>query len=456
MIPIEGPGAAAGDLADLESALRDQTGLSLASSLARALHVSFRNAARQLGLGIGELRDRVLAGDARWVGALVDASVIGETYFFRHPEQLEALRDTLFRTAEPARPLSIWSAGCSTGEEPYSIGMALVESGRPAGLDEILATDVSERALGVARAGVYGAWSLRRLDAERRRRFLRETPPAFEVAPELRRMVRLARHNLVKDAPPGSGFDLVLCRNVLIYFDSRTAGEVLRRLVAALRPGGLLVLGPAEIPLAAPLALESSEVGDATLLRNQPTRAALARKQGGDRRRPDPGPAATPVRARAARPGPGNAEVEGDAGGGTPAGERSTGCSAPVKAADELSPELFLLVSMAAEVRGDLPGAVEAARRAVYLDPRSAMGHATLAVLYRRLGHDGEARRARRNGLRALDGLDDDAIVGSGDSITVGALRRALAAGDERLRRRGTGRWSRTDEGAGGGGKEAP
>ncbi len=447
MITVDRAGAAAGHLADLEGALRDHTGLSLTGSLAHALHLAFQNAARQAGLGIGELRDRVLAGDARWLGALVDASMVGETYFFRHPEQMAALQERLFRTADPARPLSIWSAGCSSGEEAYSLGMALVEAGRPPGLDEILATDVSERALAVARAGVYGAWSLRRLDAERRRRFLRAAHAGSEVVPEIRRVVRLARHNLVKDALPGGDFDLVLCRNVLIYFDSRTAGEVLRRLAAALRPGGLLVLGPTEIPLAASLAMELLEIGGATLLRNRPAQVAPPPAPGGDRPRP--------VAAQVARTCPAGSPVAHQGAVEAPPARRSSGYSPPPEPADELDPEPFLLLSMAAEARGDLPGAVEAARRAAYLDPRSAVAHATLATLYRRLGRDGEARRARRNALRALRGLDDGDVLWSADSITAGALRRALAAGDERLRRDGPGRRSRTVPGSGAG-KEAP
>ncbi len=448
MIAADWRAAAASHLADLECALRDHTGLSLAGPLAHALHMGFENIAREAGLGIGELRDRVLAGDARWVEALVDASMVGETYFFRHPEQMAALQEALFRAADPSRPLSIWSAGCASGEEPYSLGMALVEVGRPAGLDEILATDVSGRALGMARAGVYGAWSMRRLDAGRRRRFLRGTPPATEVVPELRRMVRLARHNLIKDALPGSDFDLVLCRNVLMYFDSRTAGDVLRRLVAAVRPGGLLVLGPTEIPLAASLAMESLEIGGATLLRNRPARVAPPPAPGADRPRP--------VAARVAGARPAGSPARRDGAGEAAPARRSTGCSPPEKPADELDPDPFLVLSMAAEARGDLTGAVEAARRAVYLDPRSAVAHATLAVLYRRLGRDGEVRRATRNALQALSGLDDGDVLWRGDSITAGALRRALAAGDERLRRPGPGRRSRSLQGPGQAARETP
>jgi chemotaxis protein methyltransferase CheR len=95
-------------------------------------------------------------------------------------------------------------------------------------------------------------------------------------------------------------------------------------------------------------------------------------------------------------------------------------------AAREQSPESYLLVSMASEARGDLKGAVEAVRRALYLDPDLAVGHATLVPLYRRMGQHGEADRARRNALRVLEGLHEGTVLRGVESITAGALRQAL------------------------------
>jgi chemotaxis protein methyltransferase CheR len=163
--------------------------------------------------------------------------------------------------------MRIWSAGCATGEEAYSVAIALLEAGRRSAGDTIVATDVSVRGLHAARAAVYGERALRWLPAALGERWL-EPGALRRVAAEVRALVTFERHNLVRDPPPAAApFDVVLCRNVLIYFTPETAATVLYRLVAALAPGGFLVLGPVELPLARALELEWVTDGGATLLR---------------------------------------------------------------------------------------------------------------------------------------------------------------------------------------------
>ncbi|BDG04068.1 CheR family methyltransferase [Anaeromyxobacter oryzae] len=245
-------------------ALARVAGLSLSGGLSQALADALAAAAAERGEPAAALAARAAAGDADALALLVEHAVVTETAFWRHPEQLDAIAR---RAAAAPGPLAIWCAGCATGEEPYSVAMALLDAGR-AGADRIVATDLSARALAAAGEARYRPRALRRL------------PPALErwlepadedgarrVRAEVRAAVRLARHNVVSDPPPPGGpFDVVLCRNVLIYFEAPVAADVLRRLVAALRPGGALVLGPVELPLAAPLPLEPLEVGAATLL----------------------------------------------------------------------------------------------------------------------------------------------------------------------------------------------
>ena len=252
------------ELAGVEEVLVRACGLSLTSGLGEALRSAVLEAAASLGLVAAELLDRLRAADRAAIAALVEHSVVGETYFYRHPEQLAALQRHLF--ARPG-PLTVWCAGCATGEEPYSLAMALLEGGRAGAGDRILATDVSERALERARGGVYGSWSLRRLPAELLGRYLGGDGEARGVVPRVREMVSFACHNLVTDPPPASPFDLVACRNVLIYFDPVVAAAVVYRLLGAVRPGGFLALGPVELSLAAPLAVEWVEAFGATLLR---------------------------------------------------------------------------------------------------------------------------------------------------------------------------------------------
>ena len=253
------------DLAGVEEVLVRACGLSLGSGLGLALRGAVLDAAGSLGLGAAELVARLRAAEPAAIEALVEHSVVGETCFYRHPEQFAALQRHLF--VQPG-PIRAWCAGCATGEEPYSLAVALLEAGRRGAGDLVLGTDVSERALERARRGAYGPWSLRRLPAELLgRHFVVGTAEARAVAPPAREMVSFARHNLVADSPPGGPFDLVLCRNVLIYFAPAVAGEVLPRLLSAVRPGGFLALGPVELSLAASLAAERVEAFGATLLR---------------------------------------------------------------------------------------------------------------------------------------------------------------------------------------------
>lgn len=253
-------------LAEVARVLADEAGVSLWGGLEPALRDGLDAAAAALGEEPASLARRIVAREPAALAALVEHSVVAETVFWRHPEQLEAIGRI---AAESPGPLAIWSAGCATGEEPYSVAMALLEAGRLGKGDRILATDVSERSLEVAEAAVYGPRSLRKLPPGIAERWL---PGAAErkVAAEARALVRFARHNLVSDAaPPGGPFDLVLCRNVLIYFTPETAATVLYALVGALHPGGLLVLGPVELPLASALDLDWVEDGGATFLRRQ-------------------------------------------------------------------------------------------------------------------------------------------------------------------------------------------
>src|SRR5215210_8488413 len=160
---------------------------------------------------------------------LLDAVTVQETYFFRNPPQMEALRrrilpELLRRSAGRDRPLTIWSAGCSTGEEPYTLAMLLLELSPMLGhrpRARIVATDVSVAALDVARRGVYSGRSVESVPPMQRDRWFEPTGGgSLAVRDEVRRMVELQAHNLVADpAPFGPGdVDLVVCRNVTIYF----------------------------------------------------------------------------------------------------------------------------------------------------------------------------------------------------------------------------------------------
>ncbi|QRE73170.1 CheR family methyltransferase [Methylobacterium aquaticum] len=185
----------------------------------------------------------------------VNAFTVNETYFNREEHQLRCLTGSLMAAVTAGRtrsdPIRIWSMPCATGEEPYSVALWLLEHW-PAVDDweiEIVGSDIDTRALAAAETGRYGARALGRLPpALVSRYFTREDEASWRILPDLRNSVRFSRHNLVD----GTGmaqegrFDIVFCRNVLIYFDDESRKVAAANLFAALRPGGFLCLGHTE------------------------------------------------------------------------------------------------------------------------------------------------------------------------------------------------------------------
>ncbi|NUU16983.1 protein-glutamate O-methyltransferase CheR [Cellulomonas humilata] len=182
---------------------------------------------------------------------VVEALTTNETSWFRDSTPFGALRSTVVpavvATRGPATRLRVWSAACSTGQEPYSIAMTLADCLPSSASFDILATDLSEQVLTRARAGHYSQLEVNRgLPAPMLVRHFARAGAGWEVAPQLRTHVTFRPHNLL-DAPPAGGpFDVVFLRNVLIYFDLPTKRAILRRLRQVLRPDGALLLGAAE------------------------------------------------------------------------------------------------------------------------------------------------------------------------------------------------------------------
>ena len=187
---------------------------------------------------------------------LLDAVTVQETHFFRNPPQMEALRrkilpDLLGRAGGRKRPLTIWSAGCSTGEEPYTLAMLLLELSPMLGTQtqaRILGTDVSSQALRAAGRATYTGRTLDATPPMVRDRWLEPEGGSWTVKEQARRLVELRLHNLVTDpAPFGPGeVDLIVCRNVTIYFDRETTAAIMSGFAGLLAEGGYLLLGHSE------------------------------------------------------------------------------------------------------------------------------------------------------------------------------------------------------------------
>jgi chemotaxis protein methyltransferase CheR len=183
---------------------------------------------------------------------LVDELTINETYFFRERAQLAALIGEIvpeLRAERGGRPLGIWSAGCSSGEEPYSVVMLALEAGLVPGRDlRVYASDVSHRMLRRAREGVYRDASFRETEAPARERWFRPDAGGWRIADEVKKHVDFMHLNLFdasKLALLGT-MDVVLCRNVIIYFDASGKRRTIDGFFEKLRPGGYLLLGHSE------------------------------------------------------------------------------------------------------------------------------------------------------------------------------------------------------------------
>lgn len=186
-------------------------------------------------------------------GHMLSALTTNVTRFFREPHHFEDLRrrtlPPLIARARAGGRVRIWSAGCSTGMEPYSIGLCVLEAWPEAAQADvrILATDINPRVLAEGRAGRYPAEALRDApEALRRRWFAEAAPGVFEAAPALRALISFRELNLMGDWPMKGRFDVVFCRNVAIYFDEPTQCRIWSRIAAQIAPGGRLCIGHSE------------------------------------------------------------------------------------------------------------------------------------------------------------------------------------------------------------------
>ena len=187
---------------------------------------------------------------------LIDRISTNHTFFFREQEHFSFLREVVLpevmerNAAARQKKLRIWSAGCSSGEEPYSVAIELGKYFQSAIKEwdvAILATDISTSVLAKAESGIYNDNQLQGIDAALRRSFFLQVDQGWQVRPEVRKLVTFRRLNLMLDKYPFRGlFDLILCRNVMIYFDTATREQLVARFARYTQPGGYLFIGHSE------------------------------------------------------------------------------------------------------------------------------------------------------------------------------------------------------------------
>jgi chemotaxis protein methyltransferase CheR len=185
------------------------------------------------------------------IRAMVDILTTNKTNFFRESEHLDYLRKEIITKLEKDQ-IRIWSAGCSSGEEPYSIAITLCETIPDIGNRDIkiLATDISDRMMELARQGIYDESALKGMPAPMKRKYFNKADAGisnrYRVVPQLQSIVSFAKLNLMEDWPMRGLFDVIFCRNVMIYFDKPTQEKLVKRFWSQLREGGYLMVGHSE------------------------------------------------------------------------------------------------------------------------------------------------------------------------------------------------------------------
>lgn len=368
---------------------------------------------------------------------LLDAVTVQETYFFRNPPQMEALRrrilpELLRRSAGRDRPLTIWSAGCSTGEEPYTLAMLLLELSPMLGIHSearIVATDVSAQALDSARRGVYTGRAVETTPSMLRDRWFEPTSGgALAVKDEVRRLVDLRLHNLVTEPPPfGAGeVDLIICRNVTIYFARDTTRNLVGGFHDVLAEGGYLLLGHSETLWQVSDAFTLVPVGDAFVYRrSHDARVAMGPAAPALRpvrlRRPRPLPIPLPSLGLVPKPAPTGLEA---ARAALTAGQYAEAVAAAeaVVAADPLGSEGYVVLGNALSTMGRDGDALAPLRKAIYLDPDAGHAHFMLASSLARLGHHGPAAVSYRAAATSLGLVDPTSLAAMLDGRDVADL----------------------------------
>jgi len=403
--------------------LKERIGLD-ADSIGEALIArAVRQCANRVAHGDLDVYWQHLQGSAEDLQALIEAVVVPETWFFRYPESFVALAQlAVRRVAELAglRPLRVLSLPCSSGEEPYSIAMALLDAGLPETAFQIDALDVSPVVLERAALGRYGRNSFRGNDLAFRDRYFTGEDPDYQLAERVRRRVRLRQGNLLG---PGllageAPYDYLFCRNLLIYFDRATQERAVQVLLRLVRDDGALFIGPAEASLLSSQGLRPLGLAQSfAFLRKAPetpARPAPAAKPWVPQVRHAPVPRPQPVRQAFERPAPAVPSPSlAAASGGEALAEiarlANQGRSEEARqhcerylAAHGPAAQAYYWLGLLADAEGNAEQAQGFYRKALYLQPDHQESLLHLAALLAARGDEEGARRLQERAARGV------------------------------------------------------
>ena len=451
-------------LSDLSGFVASRMGLHFPQERWADLERGVVAAAREFGLPDAEACARRLLSaplTQTHVEILAGHLTVGETYFFREKNSLDALEqhivpELLRSRRDGERRLRIWSAGCCTGEEPYSVAMLLdrVIPDPKEWIVTILATDINPRFLRKAARGVYGEWSFRGApEWVKERYFSRRKDGRLELQPHISGRVTFSYLNLAEDVYPSllnntNAMDVIFCRNVLMYFTAERAQSVARKLHRSLVDGGWLIVSPTETSntlfpsfsaIGFPGAVLYRKIARAEPVAFRP-RAPAPETDALHPRAPAVAPAPVaaelpglPLEAAPATPEPGKASPpeEDDARAPSVAARRCADqgrlaeaiewCEKAI-AADKLNPAHHFLFAAIQQEQGRAEQAVRSLSRALYLDPGFVLAHFALGNIELSRGRRREARRHFANALALLRTRPHDEILAESEGLTAGRL----------------------------------
>ncbi len=392
-------------LATLAALLKERVGLHIRQDGHPALKIA-------LGARFDELKETVKSA-ARYLDVLQSPQgdeelrkllplvTVGKTSFFRDERQFRALEalvpGLLGRARGGGRPVAVWSAGCATGEEPYSIAMTMAEAGADPTHVELVATDVNPEAVTFAAHGAYDSRRVRDVPAPLLARHFDRDGDRYRVRPSLRRLIAAIRpHNLVSAVfprPVDGGWDVIFCRNVIIYFDTPTTQQVLTQFHNALAPGGYLFLGYSESLFRLFEGFELTEVAGAFLYRRPETAVRPTPPSHRPRAVPLSPP---PVHHLDVRP-PRSRRAEGGGRRAEPVSRRG---ETPPEGSPPLAPQEFLDGAIALFAEGRFGAARELLERLLEIRGEDLAVRLTLANLYGILRQPDRARECYSSALQ--------------------------------------------------------
>jgi chemotaxis protein methyltransferase CheR len=433
--------------------VNQRTGLALARRHDSAEHGMRRAMARAKVHDPAQYAER-LAGDDAALDDLIGELTVGETYFFREPAHFQFIQQHILPDLRVRRgsghKVRAWSAACATGEEAYSLAILFEQNGLENA--HLAATDITRAALAKARQAIYGPWSLRGESPLAAVPFLTPVGKEYRLAEKIRQRVSFAHLNLALDAYPSFaaglwGMDLILCRNVLIYFDGETVRRTAQRLHATLAEGGWLITASSDPPLWEHAPFEVIADADGIFYRRGGAAFGAAMEPRADlalaidtefvappetgagtlRNLPDQAPArvapvTTDVLDDAERAGQ---HVRALANRDTAA---ATEACARALERHPLSAELHFLQAALLVDGNRAEDAARALRRVVYLDRGLAIGHFMLGAVLSRRGDAAGARRAYRNARDLCAARPAEETVPLADGETAGRLAEIAAA----------------------------